>query len=437
MNEKLKGLREERADAVAELERIHNSTDFDSDESKQQKFDEVQQNLTVIDNKIVREEAVENSKRNSANLEFDDPSNAPDEIKNYSFLEAMRQVSDPNEPISGLVKEMHQEAKREAQEAGVTLKGNGLLISSKVLNYQRFDVRNDMTAGTATQGGNAIATELRSFIDQLTDRLVLQQMASDTVFLTGLVGNIDWPKENDLPEMTWHGETETLSQSSPTVGIKSLSPKRAGTYVNLSNQLLRQTSPSIENRVVNQMLGAASRGLERAAINGSGDNNQPEGILNNDGISVIPIADNGGQVERKHLVDLETAVAVDNADVGSLGYITNAKVRGSLRNTKVDDGSGLFVWPHTGNELLGYQTGVTNLVPSDLTKGSGEDLSAMIYGNWNDQLIGLWGPIEVLPDPYTKATEGMTRLVMNLYADVMQVRDVSFAAIKDIDTSNS
>jgi hypothetical protein len=59
----------------------------------------------------------------------------------------------------------------------------------------------------------------------------------------------------------------------------------------------------------------------------------------------------------------------------------------------------------------------------------------MIFGNFNDLLIGQWGPIEIMANPYTKAKSGMTEMIVNAYVDVLVQRAKSFAAKKDIITT--
>ena len=34
------------------------------------------------------------------------------------------------------------------------------------------------------------------------------------------------------------------------------------------------------------------------------------------------------------------------------------------------------------------------------TKGTGTNLSSIIYGNWNDLIIGEWGVLEILANPF-------------------------------------
>ena len=74
--------------------------------------------------------------------------------------------------------------------------------------------------------------------------------------------------------------------------------------------------------------------IDTAAINGSGSSNQPTGILNTSGIGSVAGGTNGLAPTLDHLMDLKKEVAVDNADVASCGFLTNAKVEGVLGKLK-------------------------------------------------------------------------------------------------------
>ena len=442
----LKQVKEEHADIINKMEALHNDKGEDGfdDEAKTQ-WNDWKKRAEELEHVINRENFIANKKSEQADQVYDRNTDDGEsaEIAKYSFTEAINQVTNGN--ITGFYAEMADEAFHELKEAGASPEGKrgvALYIPQKVLTSRRMSIRNQMTAGTAADGGNAVATELRSFIDHLYERLVTVQLGAD--MLTGLTGNIDWPSESTVATFAWAANEATaeVGESEPKLGKVSISPKRGGTFVDLSNQLLNQTSPSIDARIERQILNAAQRGLETAGINGSGDNGEPEGILNTTGIGAVYAGGaaaegtnaNGANPDRKDIINLETAVSVENADVGALAYLTNSKVRGALKNTKVDSGSGLFVWPFNADQLNGYQVGVTNLVPSNLEKGNSDDLSAAIFGNFNDLVYGMWGGLEILNDPYTQARKGVTRLVLNMYADVAVLRAKSFAAVQDIDT---
>ena len=65
--------------------------------------------------------------------------------------------------------------------------------------------------------------------------------------------------------------------------------------------------------------------------------------------------------------------------------------------------------PNLGrSQIAGRRFEVSNNVPSNLTKGSGSNLSAVIYGNFADLLIRLYGTLEIIVDPYTDFAKGTT-----------------------------
>ena len=77
---------------------------------------------------------------------------------------------------------------------------------------------------------------------------------------------------------------------------------------------------------------------------------------------------------------------------------------------------------------------ITNNVPYNLTKGSGSNLSAVIYGNFADLLIGIFGETEILVDPYSAMQTGVTAVRILQAIDVKVRHAESFGAIVDITT---
>ncbi len=176
--------------------------------------------------------------------------------------------------------------------------------------------------------------------------------------------------------------------------------------------------------------------METASINGGGSD-EPTGILNTSGIGSVAGGTNGLALTRANAIKLKTAVAVANADTGSLGWLTNAAVRGKAQETPIDVGSGLFLWKEDRDDwFMGYNAGVTNCVPSNLTKGSASGVcSAAIFGNFADSVLAQWGGIDFTVNPYIKDTEGLIRITADCFYDFGVRRAASFAAIKDLLTA--
>lgn len=362
-------------------------------------------------------------------------------IKRFSFLKMINERA-KGKPLTGVEKEMHEEAEKEARQNNLDIQGVGV----PSMFFRKKEER-DMTAGTATEYGNTIQTDVGDLINYLWPRMATERLGADV--MSGLTSNISFPRQDSVPAGTWEGENDANAESSPTTDTVPLSPNRLGTYVDVSKQLLIQTSvPSLENRVRRDIEMAIGNAVDIAAVNGSGSGSQPTGILNTSGIGDVAGGANGAAPTWANIVALETAVAAANADMGTLAYLSTPGIRGKLKVTEKATNTGLFVWendlmggianarrvPGEG-QLNGYRSMVSTLVPSALTKGSGTNLHAILFGNWRELMIGQFGGLDIVIDPYTQATNSLLRIVVNSWWDVAIAHAASFAAMKDADIS--
>jgi HK97 family phage major capsid protein len=341
--------------------------------------------------------------------------------KRFSITEAIQ--GKLNGRMNGLVREMHEQAVKESRTFGKEIEGVG--IPSFLVQPEK----RDLTVGAATQIGNTVATEVGTMIPYLQPRL--QTMALGATMMTGLTSNVSIPRNNGIGSAAWEGETDENAETNLTTDVISLSPNRLGAVMEYSKQLLLQSTVSVDNLVRQDLQRAIAIALDLAAINGSGTGNQPTGILNTGSIGDVAMGTNGAVPTRAKLVDLVTALATANADMGNLAFLTTPGIRGKLQQTLLDAGSGRFVWENP-NELLGYNAQVSTQVPSNLDKGSSSGVcNAIIFGNWSELMIAQWGGLDLLADPYTKGSQAMVRIIVNSWWDIALRHPASFAAIQD------
>lgn len=453
---KLNQFTNDRAEKMDELTALSEKDELTDEEAT--KFDSVSNAIDAIDKQMARQQTVvdnletqvtqerQNGDSASERFQFQDPGSGPSgeekELQNYSFIEAIRQASEKG-PYTGLVAEMHQEGQKEAKEAGISLKGSGSLViphavlkNKKMKGFESQQIRNDVTAGTA--GTKTIETEGIDFVSLLRARLILSQLGAR--FVTGLSGNIPLTNQTAGFNFGWAAtENATASESTSTYSQQTLSPNRGTGFMDVSNQWLIQTSPEIERALVEDILNGTRVGIETAAVNGSGSSGEPEGLLQKSGIGAVYAGGaagsgtnaNGAAQAYDDWVNLPKEVQIDNADMGALAYLTNPKVKAQAMLTKIDSGSGIFIWDKM--VAMNSNIGISNIVPSDLSKGTSDDLSPLIYGNFQDLWIGQWGGLELMTNPYTKAKDAITELILHVYVDVAVRREESFAAVKDID----
>ena len=381
------------------------------------------------------------------------------EVERFSFCRAMLAASDPVHAAtlapfelecSRAAQDKRGDSRDKTREAAITIpvdvlargiqlpEGVAPSIARQMIQRAQLsgrDAYRDLTAGSATGGGNTVGTELlgSSFIELLRYVMVLDRLG--VTWLRDLNGNLAIPSQTGAGNSYWLAENGAPTESAQALGQVGLTPKTVGAFTDYSRRLLLQSSMDVEGFVRADLASIVGHAIQLAAFNGSASN-EPTGLLNLSGIGSVAIGANGGVPTYDHMVDLETAVANANADAGTLAYLTNSRVRGKLRKTQeFSSTNGKAVWgrgPERGiGDVLGYDAWVTNSVPNTLTKGTSTDCSAMIFGNWADLIIGMWGGLDIMLDPYSLSTTGAKRVVALQDVDIQARRVESFAAIKD------
>lgn len=319
---------------------------------------------------------------------------------------------------------------------GVRVVDGRLMVGDRVVGAQR-----DLSTSTAAAGGAMVSTELLAsdFITLLRNVVMVRRMGARV--LSGLVGNVNIPRQTGSTTMGWVAQAGAASESDATFAVVSLSMKTAHGMQDVTRDLLLQGTPAVEGLIRADLLDTMAVTIDAAALHGTGASNQPTGLAATAGIGSVAGGTNGAAPTWDNIVALESAVANNNAAMGAMGYLTNTKVRGKLKTTQKFSGTnGQEVWmpplpgddPSVTGMLNGYRAGVSNNVSSTLTKGSSSGIcSAIFCGNWADLLIGEWGTPEILPDPLTQAANRIVRMHVYQSIDIAVRRPQSFSAMLD------
>jgi HK97 family phage major capsid protein len=351
------------------------------------------------------------------------------DVGQFSVLRAIRTAAAGKEQ-TGIEAEMHQEAMNELRSCRVdqvpTLQGSFMLPSL----ITRALTATGQTSVAGDQGGVNVATSIMGNVPSLDSELVLTKLGAE--FMTDLVGNYDFTVENDNFRPDWLAENGSAQNKNLTYGKKTLSPKRLSGYVKESSQLLVQTSASIERRIREKIYGGTAIALESAALYGSGSSNQPLGLINDSGITVVAGGTNGLAITRDHLIALMNAPGAANYQGRSYGFATNFSVRSKLMRTLLDAGSGKFLWEANEQNLFGYNTAVSTIVPNNLVKGtSGAVCSAVAFGDFSQLKMAQWGGINIIVDALTERTDGYIKLIVETFADALVLQPKAFGVMKD------
>lgn len=330
------------------------------------------------------------------------------DIRRYSIFNVVRALANPNDAAAQRAAAFEIECSHAAQQQyGRSAKG--ILIPDDVLRAFNAGGAPNTPAGAQT-GSNLVATDFMasSFIDLLRPRTTIMRLART---MGGLVGNVEIPKQTGGATAYWIGEGDDATETTPTIGQLGLSPKTVAAYTDITRRLLMQSTPDAEAIVRGDLVAAIAQAIDYAGYYGTGTSNQPLGLANYTGINAVDFA--ATNPTYAELVQMETEIAADNADVNNMAYVLNARGRGAAKTTpKFASGSSVadagVIW-EPGNTLNGYRAEVTNQVQD----------GDVFFGNFADLVVGMWGGLDMTVDPYSLSKSGGLRIVV--------FQDVDFA----------
>lgn len=363
------------------------TTDTKEVDTKADEEEEVKPEVEENDTETTKEEEVveEEEKRNHKFI------NQRQTMKQrFSLLKAIKAVAE-NRNIDDVTAAVNNAGMKEMRKAGLNTIGQIYLPTEK------------RAVSVATEGVDVVATDLYDIIEPLRAKNVL--LNAGAKFYTGLSNNVQ------LPVMTganvgWAGEVGEVAGNTAFDNVQ-LTPKRLTAFVDISKMLLAQDSIGVENAIRMDLINAINSKIE-ATILGSGAKTagSPAGMFN--GKTPTKVTDFEG------LVGLEALVEEKNV-LGDIAYIASPSAKASFRN---------MMKGSKGTAQLAYIDSSLDGTPVYST--SNVAAKQFIVGDFSNLAIGQFGGIDITVDPFSKASTGMVRLVVNAYFDATMIRPEAF-----------
>ena len=360
------------------------------------------------------------------------------EQRAYSLAKMLRAQVTQDWSGAKLEQEMHQEIVKNTGK-----EGRGIYVPDFAWG-SRAGVMT--TAATGAISGenvtdNFVPTIQRGdlFIEALRARQIMSGLG--VTYMSGLTNRVRIPKFSAGSTAAFVEEAGDVSDQSQTDASVTLQPRTLGAKATMSRLLMLESVPSIEQVVQNDLLRSLADAIEYYAIQGSGSSGQPTGLLNTSNIGNVDISagTDVAAVTWADITDLVKTVEDANGIINqaALGWLSNPKVKAKLANTvKVATTDSIMLLNDPWNNIYGYRAEFTTNVPSNLDSGDGgSDASALIFGDFSQLMVGLFGAPSILVDPYTASASGDVTINVHQEVDVAVRNAESFAITDEVSTA--
>lgn len=309
--------------------------------------------------------------------------------------------------------------------------------------------------GIQSAGGFFIPDEvLADVIPQIFTRSVLINLDGDGMtrvsVLDGLVGGtVKVPKFIGGVIAYWIGEGDEFVESRSKVGDISMTPKKMGILIRLTEEMRRMAAFGFESLLRQDMVRAGAKELDRTILYGRGSSNEPRGVINAiDKAKIVEIETNDADINVNDTVRVFDAenntpwAGVDPADAagGELSFDGLDEMMGMLedRDIDVEDSAAIIAPPRFIRRLRqlkitqfsgqtsekAYLIGVPRLPDERMAEIVGpfdkttqiktktkpgtslnwpsatgaSKFGDVFFGNWSELLFGRWGGLEIDTD---------------------------------------
>ena len=200
----------------------------------------------------------------------------------------------------------------------------------------------------------------------------------------------------------WADETGTAAESKNTFSHVTLQPKRISAQLSYSKQFLAQDTIGAEAAIRRDIYNALVAQIQSTMLSAdAGGTNKPAGIFN--GVTAKNIS------SYAELCDVEATVDDSNVK-GERKYLMSNKAKAILRCMPKSSLTTELVLD--GNDIDGTPVIANSDVPT----------TQYAYGDFSNIVMGTWGNVDLIIDPYTLAAENSIRIVVNAFVDWKKVR---------------
>jgi HK97 family phage major capsid protein len=308
----------------------------------------------------------------------------------------------------------------------------------------REEQRAALAEGAPSTGGAFVPTPLAvDVVDLARNAARVFQAGAQTIPM--LSSTLKLPRWATDPTPGRLAEAGTVSESEPTMDNITLNAQMLTFLVKASRQVIEDSGPNLTGELKANMAKVIALELDRVCLRGSGASNQPTGVLNASGTTVVTLgAGNGLSLSTQvsgiapswdFAVDQVQAVAANNFQATAM--IVAPRTLNGLY--KIKDSQGRYLEPPDMFDVTDPADDRTtqvvpltsNQIPVNLTVGTSVDCSESYVAQWDRLAVGMRSQFSLmLSERYSDNLQ--YGFIVGLRADVALLRAGAFAITKGL-----
>ena len=287
----------------------------------------------------------------------------------------------------------------------------------------------DMSVGVDSAGGFLVPTAYlpERFIAKMENATVVREAGAQT--LDNLTASpVVIPKMTTDATAYWIAEGGAPTESTPAVGEITLEPRGVGAFVELTDRVIRFSTPSAMTIVQDSMAGAIGRAIDLQALFGPGAVNVPVGVRYAADVGATTMNANPDKTNLRAMIQIIVAQN-ELKGGGRFAWIMSERTWDDIANLEDANGRPLYaitMADATPKRLLGYPVFTTVAIPN--TVGGGSDESTIFFGNWSQLTLASWQGLQFkMSDSHaSNFTKGIRAVVATALVDFSIGRGQAF-----------
>jgi hypothetical protein len=314
--------------------------------------------------------------------------------KRFDLASAVRDLAQ-GKRLTGVAAEYTEEAVKEARMAGVSIKGQ---LSIPDVALRALGDAGEFGAGSGlTNSPNMVGTTVAQGVSALANPTLFQTVGGRV--LTGLTSNVNIPIVTSAAAIASAAEGADVSNAATAIGNKSLTPTRYGAFVTVTEQLMMQGGPAVEQLITNDMVTELNRQIDKAAF---------------DAIIGASDGDDATAVDAAGLLAAEASLAGAGVNLNNVQFVVDSRMHEDIAGLALINSIDSVI-DRSGATLraMGYPYYVTDL----MTPGQGTTPTGILADFNMAGVLGFFGGLDIVVNPYTLDLSHQVRISVHRYAD--------------------